>query len=200
VAAIATFQTGNRAHVWIQRFAPNEPKADRNGTEVATIEHLYGLLLGQDPEAGFCLTGFGRTCGRVDDEYPHAALLRELHEARQRATTRAHRSGSSVPWRVVAMTAAMSSDSGNEDQVGVRLVGEGGPLAGATVHFNRAPHSGCSARSSPDGLATCRLVDRHGDEDSHSEDEKAPVLATFPGDVRADRVLLPTTLVMSPRS
>ena len=72
-------------------------------------------------------------------------------------------------------------------------------MEGASVYFNRAPHSGCSARSLPDGIATCLLVDQHGDEDSHSEDDKVSVLATFPGEVRPERVLLPTTLIMNPR-
>ena len=198
VAVMSSFQAGNKAHVWFQRLAPSGLDADRSGMEIATIEHLYGLALGQNPEAGFCLTGFGRGCGRVDDDYPHAELLRELSEARQRAMTRAHRSGSNVPWRVVSMAGA-PPNSGNDDQVAVRVFSEGGPIEGASVFFNRAPHSGCSARSLPDGLATCLLVDQHGDDDSHSEDDKASVLATFPGDVRPERVLLPTTLVMSPR-
>src|SRR6185436_13747890 len=173
VAVMSSFQAGNKAHIWLQRLAPSGLGAARSDMEIATIEHLYGLALGQDPEAGFCLTGFGRTCGRVDDDYPHAELLRELSEARQRAVARAHRSGRNVPWRVVAMASA-PPDSGNDDQVGVRVFSEGRPLAGATVFFNRAPHSGCSARSLPDGLATCLLVDQHGDEDAHSEEEKVP--------------------------
>ena len=198
VAVMSSFQAGNKAHVWFQRLAPSGPDADRSGMDIATIEHLYGWALGQNPEARFCLTGFGRSCASVDDDYPHAELLRELSEARQRAMLRVHRSGRNVPWRVVSMASA-PPNSGNDDQVGVRVLSEGKPMEGARVFFNRAPHSSCSARSSPDGLATCLLVDQHGDDDSHSEDDKASVLATFPGDVRPERVLLPTTLVMSPR-
>jgi hypothetical protein len=198
VAVMSSFQAGGKAHIWLQRVAPSGLGADRSDMEIATIEHLYGLALGQNPEAGFCLTGFGRGCASVDDDYPHAELLRELSEARQRAMARAHSSRSNVPWRVVSMASA-PPNSGNDDQVGVRVFSEGAPLEGATVFFNRAPHSGCKARSLPDGLATCLLVDQHGDDDAHSEDDKAPVLATFPGDVRPERVLLPTTLVMSPR-
>ena len=197
VAVMSSFQAGNKAQVWFQGLAPSGLDADRSGLEIAMIEHLYGLALGQDPEAGFCLTGFGRGCGRVADAYPHAELLRELSEARERALLRAHRSGSNVPWRVVAMAGA-PPNSGHDDQVAVRVFSEGRPIEGARVFFNRAPHFGCSARSLPDGLATCRLVDQHGDDDAHAEDDKAAVLATFPGDLRPERVLLPTTLVMSP--
>ena len=55
------------------------------------------------------------------------------------------------------------------------------------------------AKSRANGVATCHLVDREGDEDSHTGEEKVAVVATFPGDVRADRVLVPTTLVLSAR-
>ena len=71
-------------------------------------------------------------------------------------------------------------------------------MPGATIIFNRAPHSGCVAKSRGDGIATCRLVDQHGDGDSHAEEGKAPVVATFPGDVRDGRVLVPTTFLMPP--
>jgi hypothetical protein len=54
------------------------------------------------------------------------------------------------------------------------------------------------AKSREDGLAVCHLVDQHGDDDAHADDGDVPVVATFPGDVRADRVLVPTTLVLQP--
>src|SRR5262245_10892926 len=36
VAVMSTFQAGNRAHVWLQRLAPNELEADRGELEIAT--------------------------------------------------------------------------------------------------------------------------------------------------------------------
>lgn len=64
------------------------------------------------------------------------------------------------------------------------------------IYFNRAPHSICAARTRADGLAICRLEDQHGDEGEH-HDDAVPVIATYPGSVRADGVLLPTTYVLS---
>ena len=195
---MSSFQVDNQSHVWLQALAPSGVKLQRSDVEIATIEHLYSLVLGQDPEAMYCLAAPKRKCGRLGDDYSHAQLLRELRDARQLAVTRAGRAGRNVPWQVVSM-APVVQDGGTDDDVAVRVVSDGKPLEGERVFFHRAPHSGCGARSSPDGLATCRLVDRHGDEESHGEDEKVPVVATFPGNVLAERVLLPTTLVMSPR-
>ena len=64
----------------------------------------------------------------------------------------------------------------------------------STGHLIRA----ALQRAGGDGLATCQLVDQHGDDESHSEEGKVPVVATYPGDVRAGRVLVPTTLVLHP--
>jgi hypothetical protein len=89
-------------------------------------------------------------------------------------------------------------DHADPDEVGVRISSDHGPMEGATIFFNRAPHSSCMAQSRETGLATCHLVDQHGDDESHSGHDKVPVLATFPGNVRAERVLLPTTLVLNP--
>jgi hypothetical protein len=44
-------------------------------------------------------------------------------------------------------------------------------------------------------VATCRLEDQHAD--GHQHDHATVVVATFPGDVRPDRVLLPSTRVLA---
>jgi len=154
------------------------------------------LALAQNPHAEFCLSGFGHTCFTPTGDYVHPKLLRELSEAREQALVRTHRTSSSMPWQNVTMTSEPKGAS--DDRVGVRVKHEGVPLGGATVFFNRAPHSGCSAKSSSDGIVTCDLVDQHGDEDPHEGQAHVPILATFPGDVQPDRILLPTTLTWHP--
>jgi hypothetical protein len=138
---------------------------------VATIEQLYVVAMRLDPlEAA---TG----------NRSHADLLRDIAEARQAASP-------GVPWKIVSLAPAGTTKAG-DDLVAVRVEGV---EEGASVFFHRAPHMGCVGKVGKDGLAACQLVDQHGHEEEHSESE--PVVVTFPGDVRPERVLLPTTLVM----
>lgn len=197
LAALSSFQVGSTTHVWLQRLTQAGPGIDSSDVEIATIEHLYGLALAQDPAAAFCLSGFGQRCDRVDGDYSQAELLRRLHEARERAATHGHRAAADVRWSVVYIEAS-PRNSGDDDHVAARVIGDQGPIEGATVFFHRAPHSDCSARSSLDGIAACNLVDQHGDEHQDLDHGKVPVLATYPGDVQPNRVLLPTTLIMGP--
>jgi hypothetical protein len=74
----------------------------------------------------------------------------------------------------------MAPASVDGDQVGVRITSDRVPMAGATVFFNRAPHSGCVAKSAENGVARCVLVDQHGDDESHDDHDKVRVVATFP--------------------
>ena len=140
---------------------------------VAAIEHLYSMALLLDPIA---VEKEGRS---LPD------LLGELAKARNSA-------GAGVPWRVVSLGPA---PSGGGDDVAARVVDADGPLEGAAVYFHRAPHSGCSAKSDASGVAACRLIDTHGDDDDHDA-HAVSVVATYPGDVRSDRVLAPTTRVL----
>jgi hypothetical protein len=197
VASIASFRSGNRSHVWLQRLERLGRQSDQGDVEIATIERLYALALEQDAEARFCFTGLGQKCDSGDNDQDQAAALRELYDARQRAIARTHPSASSISWQVVSMTPAFVSM--DEDQVGVRVVGEGSPLVGVRIFFNQAPDSFCSAETSKDGVATCQLVDQEGD-DAHPEGDKAAVVANFAGVVGSERILLPTTLLMKPRS
>jgi len=192
VAVISSFHVGKKEHIWLQRISRGRSGAQAADIHIAALEHLYGLALAQNPHAEFCLNGYGHTCTAPASDYPHPRLLREIAEARERAIVSANATSIAVPWRNVTMTSQPKGASG--DRVGVRVTDHGVPLEGATVFFNRAPHSGCHAKSSSDGIVTCDLVDQHGDEDSHEGQEHVPILATFPGDVQADRILLPTTL------
>jgi len=196
VAVVSSFRLGDKEHIWIQRMASTRSGVEGVDVAIATIEHLYGLALEQNPHARFCLSGFGHTCTTPGDDYAHPTLLREIAEARDRIISRTHRSVASVPWRNVTMASEPITASG--DRVAVRVSLAGNPLQGATVIFNRAPHSGCKAKSASDGVASCDLVDQHGDEDPDEDKTQVPILATFPGDVRSDQILLPTTLTWGP--
>lgn len=198
VAAMSSSQSGDKARVSLHRVPLVARGGDAAGLDVATWEHLYALAIRQDPEARFCLAYAAQPCDAARDGHSHADLLRELARARQHAVERAHPGSKPVvPWRVVSMT-PVAMNRADADEVGVRVTSEQGPMAGASVFFNKAPHSSCVAKSREDGLATCHLVDQHGDDDSHAKDEHVAVVATFPGDVGVDRVLVPTTLVMQP--
>ena len=198
VATISASQSGSATNLSFQLLLRPEADANSSAVNVATLEHLYALAVQQAPEAKYCMVSGTQPCDVAKDRLSHAELLRELVMARQRAIAHVIGQGDpSVPWRVVSMVT--ETLDGDADQVGVRVTNDQGPMEGATVFFNRAPHSGCMAKSRANGVATCHLVDREGDEDSHTGEEKVAVVATFPGDVRADRVLVPTTLVLSAR-
>jgi hypothetical protein len=157
------------------------PGSANSAVKIGTIERLYVLALRQDAEARFSFQG---------KQLSHGELLAELVKARARAAQGLR--PASVPWRVVSIAAAPSGN--DEDDVAAIVKGDQGPMKGVTLYFNRAPHSSCSATTREDGVARCHLVDQHGDEEAH--DDKAAVVATFPGDVRADRVLVPITAIV----
>ena len=144
---------------------------------VKAIEQLYATAILLDPVEV------------AKDGYSHADILRDLVQAREAA-------GPEVPWHVVTLSPVKRSAMAAEDEVAVRVVVDKKALEGAEMHFNKAPHMSCVARVRKDGFAGCKLVDQHGHDEEHSEHDSEPVVATFPGFVRADRILPPTTLVM----
>jgi hypothetical protein len=195
VAAIQASQ----GHVSFYRLPLPKGTADATDLHISTLENLYVLALRQDAEARFCLAAAAQWCDAAKDGYSQAELLRALAQERGSALARASGDKPGIPWRVISMVPATPA-GGDADQVGVRVMRDERPMEGATVFFNRAPHSGCVAKTKADGIATCELVDQHGDGDSHAEDDRTPVVVTYPGEVRADLVLVPTTLVMQPRA
>jgi hypothetical protein len=182
---------------------------------LATLEQLYSLLLRQEPGARYCLqddlhagpytgphTGQAAPQPAPDAAVPdcptttlsQAEALRHLAALRTRAVQRA---SAVVPWQVVVLQPG-PQPSWDADLVTVQATGPQGPLAGLAVYFNRAPHSICQARTGTDGVASCRLEDQHAD--GHQHDHAAVVVATFPGDLRPDRVWLPTTGLLRPHA
>ena len=195
VAVIDSSASQAGTYVSIQRLAlPGGVQDSR--LELAVLEHLYVQAVQQRAEAAFCLAGPERSCDARRHGESHGELLRELVQERERAVRVASDGKPGAPWRVVSMmpTETRAPDA---DHVAVRVALGEQPLEGANIYFSRAPHSGCVARTGTDGLATCELVDYHGD-DGDADEGKTPVVATFSGDVRADRVLVPTTFVLPP--
>lgn len=167
--------------------------ASASEVELATLEHLYSLVLAEEPEAAFCLAAVGRSCDASRRRSSQAEVLADIAATRRRMLVQ-RKLPDPVSWRGVSLVAARTR--GEEDEVRVVVKDARGPLPGGSVAFHKAPHFGCLARSGPDGVASCRLVDLHPEEHSHDEHGEAPVIATFSGDVRGDHVLLPTTMVM----
>jgi hypothetical protein len=158
------------------------PGSVNSAVKVGTIERLYVLALRQDPEARFSFD--------EGKQVSHAELLAGLVRARARAAQGLGKG--TVPWRVVSIAGAPSGS--DEDDVAAIVKDGQAPMKGVSLYFNRAPHSSCSATTGKDGVARCRLVDQHGDEEA--DHPRAAVVATFPGDVRADRVLVPFTAIV----
>lgn len=191
VAQLEQMRQGPGLQVSIHRLPQAGSGAGRAADETATLEQLYALLLRQDPLARYCLSSGAMPCDPAGGGVSHAEVLLALADARERVPDRP----ASVPWRVIEMSSALAQPP-DADVVGARVTVDRTPLEGVAIYFHRAPHSLCTARTGANGVAVCRLVDPHGDD--HADDHTAPVVATFPGHVAADRVLPPTTFVVSP--
>ena len=180
-------------YITIERLRGPATGADRPGHEREVLEHLYAWVMRLDPQARYCtsLRPDKPPCQPMQDAVSHGQALRAVADARQAL---AEPGAAAVAWRVVNLQGGATPLFWDPDVVGVRVTVDEVPLAGVAVHFNRAPHSLCVARTQADGLAYCRLQDQKADE--HLHDHTAPVVATYPGDVAADRVLLPTTQVL----
>jgi len=193
VALVVSTHSKDGERVALQRL--RLPASHDAALDIAVLEHLYVLAVQQDGRARFCLAPMGQACDAAKHGESHAQVLAELVAARQRAMDEA-KAAAGVPWQVVSMAPA-PTPGGDADRVAVRVNLAGRPLPGANIFFSRAPHSGCTARSDAAGLAACELVDYHGD-DGDEDEGKVPVVATFSGDVRADRALVPTTELLPP--
>jgi hypothetical protein len=196
VARLQQSRQGAALQVTVQRLRPAPDTADAAGIEMAALEHLYGLVFRQQPLARYCLREGAGPCDFEQAGLSHAGVLRELAALRARAATQAAGvpgSPKPLPWCVIEMQ-GLASRPGDVDQVSARATGPIGPIDQLAVNFDRAPHSICSSRTDSDGLATCRLEDQHGDGSQH--DHATAVVASFPGEVGADRVLLPTTAIL----
>ena len=174
----------------VLRLRNDAGEAGRAEAAMAALAQLYTLVLRQDPLARYCIGDEGSPCDAARDGVSHGQALQTLARARERIADHAT---AGPPWRVVDLRSA-PTQTRDVDMVGVRVTSRQVPLEGVSVYFDRAPHSICHARTGADGVAACQLVDQHGDE--HAHDHVAPVVVTFPGDLRRGEVLLPTTHVL----
>ncbi|NUZ06539.1 hypothetical protein [Piscinibacter koreensis] len=164
--------------------------------ELAAQEYLYTLAFREDPAARYCVPSPAADCeDSALVSQPEA--LRSI--ARQRACALAalpEAARRTLPsWRLV-MLQPRETNAARKSLVSARIFDETGPLAGASVTFSQLPHSGCTATARADGSATCELVDDHGHDGEDAESHGQPVVVTFPGDLRGDPILLPTTILI----
>lgn len=181
---------GDESRIAVQPLLEPRAGAAFDALSVATLEHLYSTVFQQQPKARFCLGTARRICDPAEERMSHAQVLRALANLRASAAARLP---SAARWHNIELH-AQPARSGDADVVGVRASSRRGPLQSAVIYFDRAPHSICHAPTDGAGAASCRLEDQHGD--GHAHDHATSVVATFPGDVRAERVLLPTTVVI----
>jgi hypothetical protein len=191
-ATMSLTGTGSASRVCIDLLARSEAGDDRS-LAVATLEHLYGLVLREDPWAAYCLADNAHRCAANANSLSQGDLLHELVLMRERDIKESLGHDVDKPWQVVVLSP--SGKNSADDEVHVRITDKVGPMPGATVFFHRAPHSGCTAKSGVDGVASCRLVDFHGDDDS-DDDKDSKLLVTFRGEIGTERILVPTTFVM----
>ncbi len=192
VATIALAGEGASSKICIDLLARTDAGADRV-LAVATLEHVYNLVLREDPWAAYCLADKIHQCSFTAKGLPQGDMLRELVRMREHELSDGLAGVASKPWQVVMLspTGVGSSD----DLVRARIAGKDGPMQGMRLFFHKAPHSGCNAMSDANGVASCQLVNFHGDDDG-DENKDPKLLVTFPGESDSHRVLVPTTFVM----
>lgn len=161
---------------------------------IAALEHLYAWTMRQDATGVFCMSEGKAGCSAERAGQDHGAVLAQIAAARQRLLDEASGLAGYAAWHPV--TLRLLEPGTDPDQVTVEVTLDGAPLADAPLYVSRPPHSTCKARSGADGIASCRLEDPYGANHFHPIDEIGQVLATYPGDVQAQKVSLPGTAVM----
>lgn len=190
---------GEGARTVIGFFPPSAPRLSLIG-----LEHLYEYVLHQDAAGTFEFHDFAGkvTVGRGGST--HAEVLRSIAFARDRAVADLVASGSGlkpIPWSVVSMEAVAASTSRNADpdEITVRVANaSGSPIAAARLTATRGADMMCSGKSDAHGVVSCKLMDMHGHAPGQQDDDgDAPVIVMFAGAVSAERIDLPTTLVVA---
>lgn len=167
--------------------------------DLSALEQLYAVALGMTATDAFRLPPVqdGRADARREFSEPltHADLLAGIATARRCVADALLRDGGASPKRWIPVSLQLLS-AATDVVVAARLLDASGPVVGSSVFFTRAPHLECSAKSDAAGVATCLLEDAHGD--GEHEDEEAPTVASYGGDLRRDSIVLPTTAVQRP--
>lgn len=161
---------------------------------VTALEHLYALVMRQDPFARYCFSEGATACDAAKAGRNHSGVLLQIAAARQHALVESGAPLGAAKWR--SITLRPTREGKDADIVSAVAFDGEKPLENVNVFFNRAPHSSCTAKTTRQGLAKCRLVDQHGDEHDPAVERATPVLAVYPGDVGPAVVRLPTTQVV----
>jgi hypothetical protein len=181
------------------------PTADRpcqaSPVDLATLEHVFRFAINDTLTDGFRFVPIEKNSRSAPDpELSHAQLLARIAKERECVADALAAGGAAPPkrWRTVSLEA--TGPPNDKTLASARLRDGRAPLVNATILFTRAPHLECSGTTDHTGLATCRLEDTHphGGDDDHEDDDDvpgAPTLATYPGEVAAGVVLLPTSSV-----
>ena len=170
----------DRGHLRHVTWVPRGPLggADAAMVDVVALEHLYTMVLAGDAESEYRM---GSIQGSASEALRELAKLRQVAIGKVAGRDLKH-------WGLVRLD---PQPGGGHDRAAVLVRNDRGPLPGMRISFGRAPHSGCEAESDETGVASCDLVDLHGHEEHHDEDEAA-VVATFGGRVTSDHVMPPT--------
>ncbi|MEF7612521.1 hypothetical protein V4F39_01275 [Aquincola sp. MAHUQ-54] len=181
----------------VSLLALSSPAAKEAGAavEVARLEHLYTIGFRQEANARFCLVG---DC-ESEQLLSQAEALQQIAQRRECVAAALPASvRTTVPgWRIVTLR-PQEVLPGDNSVVTVRVSDQAGPLSGVQVMFTKPPHAACTATSRADGTATCQLADNYGHAGGHPEFDREPVVATFPGNLKGNPILLPTTQLLRP--
>jgi hypothetical protein len=199
-------KSGERGRIsvtWFERPASSSLRAAE--LNLVGLERLYEYLLQQDPTVLYEMHRFSLDAkGAATKAGPtQADVLSAIAAARQRAVADLAAAGSKlkpVAWGVVSIE-IIEPAAGREpdpEVVSVRVRdARGRPVAGSTFTASRGAHTVCSAKLDADGLSSCKLIDAHGHAPGgDDDDDAAPLVVTFPGKVSAERIELPTTLLV----
>lgn len=160
------------------------------------MEHLYALLIRQDPRDRFIVGEARTTAGASSTGVSHASALSYVAALRNCAVHAAVQAGApAMMWQVAAITPRPSR--GAHGLVVSALVRDDArnTLPGQLT-FGRGDHLGCYADVRKDGVGSCTLFDAHGHE-LHGDENEGATIVTYSGIVEPDRIVPPTTFVFN---
>jgi hypothetical protein len=160
-----------------------------------TMEHVYALLLKQNPQHHFEFPAGKKTKAKTT-WLSHSQALARVASMRSCLATELQALQPDItikPWQVATIDPQpLRGAHGLEVAAEVRDA-RGQPIAGH-LSFSRGSHLGCGATVQKNGAGQCTLFDEHGHE-LHDHEHHARTVVMFSGSVAADRIILPTTQV-----
>jgi hypothetical protein len=191
-------QTSGASYHW---YPTAERSCQASPVDLAALEHLYRFAMNDTLTDEYRFVAIEKNSRSASDPaLSHAQLLARIAKERECIADALTSSGTAPPkrWRTVSLD--VTEPAGDRNLASARLRDGHGALANATVLFTRAPHLECSGLTDQNGLASCRLEDTHPHSggDDHGDDDDvpgAPTVASYPGEVQADVVVLPTSAV-----